>query len=142
VLHFTSDLTLTEGGYFTKVLVVSQEDGQPAKAHKHEEGWPKFKCAILEIHCCALNLSLTLVRRTHYSARVEKGQHKKLLDRMDIVPATKFAAHDGPKQASMPVNGVDDVVCRFVAALALCTDSGSHSPQHISAFRTASRVLE
>lgn len=78
-------------GYFTKVLVVSQEDGQPAKAHKHEEGWPKFK--------------------THYSARVEKGQHKKLLDRMDIVPATKFAAHDGPKQASMPVNGVDDVVC-------------------------------
>lgn len=56
VLHFTSDLTLTEGGYFTKVLVVSQEDGQPAKAHKHEEGWPKFKCAILEIRSHLLRI--------------------------------------------------------------------------------------
>jgi hypothetical protein len=53
VLHFTSGLTLTAGGYFTKVLVVSQEDSQPAKAHKHEEGWPKFKYAMLEIRCCA-----------------------------------------------------------------------------------------
>ncbi len=133
VLHFASDLTLTEGGYFTKVLVVSQEDGQPAKAHKHEEGWPKFKCAMLEIHCCAL--PLTLVRRTHYSARVEKGQHKKLLGRMDIVPATKLAAHDEPKQASMPVNGVDNVACRFVAAP--CTHSGSHSPPAYLCFQNS-----
>jgi hypothetical protein len=123
VLHFTSGLTLTAGGYFTKALVVSQEDSQPAKAHKHEEGWPKFKYAMLEIRCCAF-LS-TLSRRTHYSARLKKDQRRGPLDRMDIVPA-KFAAYDGPKQASIPVNGVDDVVCRFVAAL--CSNSGSHSP--------------
>lgn len=77
---------------------------------------------------------LTLFRRAHYSVRVEKGQQKKLLDRMDIVPA-KFAAYDGPKQASIPVNGVDDVVCRFVAAL--CSNSVFHSPAAYLCFQNS-----
>ncbi len=123
LLHFTRRLMLNSGGYFTKVLVVSPEDSQQAKSHKHEEGWPKFKYVILGL-CCGM-FCLTLFCRTHYSARVEKGSAKGLLDRMDIVPA-KFPAYDGPKQTSIPVNGVDDVVCRF--EVALCSCSGSDSP--------------
>ncbi len=97
---------LFAGGLFSNTFVLPPDDSQQMRSQKHEDAWPKFKCEL-----CALYVLLLFImfRRVHVSARVEKSVNKKLLDRIDIVPACGV-----PKHVSLHVNCLDDVVTRCV----------------------------